>query len=319
MRKRAIITLALGSQYYYRMALALMISAHRFGKERYEYIIFTDKDKLPYYQVPEWIKVVNLSNRYHQSDEAKSWLHESFRIKSKILADDLIKNYDTLFLDADCYIFEDCFESIFTLIEENSMAIYGDYLPKGELWGKIDFCNVAAKAGYKVNNMWLNSGFIGRAADETGHFFVRKYGDLMQTYPYKPFIASKFWQAADEPYLATAYQIAAEKKYGHLPASVSSPASDIYITTYDAVLDTKEPLHPVVHSNYVKGSFQPSIIHFLGGLQVSHYRGLINKTVSFNLEGKLLRPYFRANYTYKRLKYYYKRLTDSTITEARDN
>lgn len=318
MRKRAIVTLAMGSQYYYRMALALMISARRFGGDRYEYVIFSDRAKLPYYHTPDWLRIIPLGERYFLNAQQGTKRGEGFRIKSMLLSDPFIKTYDALFLDADCYVFRNCFEELFSLIEKQSVAIYGSYSAEGALWGKLDYPGVAAKAGYKVKNMWLNSGFIGRAADELGLLFVQQYERLMKDYPFKPYIQSRFWQSADEPYLATAFQLAYQHMQRELPEQLPSPASSLFITTYDATLGTRNSNKPVVHSNYVKGSFAPAIIHFLGGVDMAYYRKLINRTVNFTLEGNMLRPYFRGRYSYERLKAIYKKLTDRTISETRD-
>lgn len=318
MNKRAIITLAVGSQYYYRMALALMISAQKFAKDNYQYIIFSDREPLPYYQTPQWLKVVKLGNRYYKQDSSGSNRFQGFLLKSMILSDEIIKDHDVLFLDADCYVFKNCFDDIFSIIGSHSMAIYGSYLPEGEIWGKINFPEIAAQAGFTVRNMWLNSGFIGRAANQVGREFAQSYESLMSTYPLKPYMPTKFWQYADEPYLALALQLTAGRNNISIQSHLPSPPSDIYITTYDAKVSFKDKYHPVVHSNYVKGTFQPGIIHFLNGLDVSSYRSLVNRTVRFNLRGKLLRPYFTGVYMYKKMKYYYKRLTDLTLTEARD-
>jgi hypothetical protein len=318
MRIRAIITLATGSQYYYRMALALMTSAHKFGGDKYKYIIFSDKEVIPYYNVPDWLEIVKLSERYFQNSSGQTSKGEGFRIKSMILSDQAITSYDTLFLDADCYIFRNCFDEIFETISQHSMAIYGNYLPEDELWGKINFQQVATSAGLKVRNMWLNSGFIGRAADNWGFLFIEKYQSMMNNYIFKPYIKSKFWQSADEPYLAAAFQIILQQKYNALPSHLPSISSDIYITTYQATLTISDPFHPLVHSNYIKGTFRPAIIHFLNGIDLPYYNRLINQTVSFNLKGTLLRPYFRGQYSIKKLKYFYKRLTNWSITESRD-
>lgn len=318
MRKRAIVTLATGSQYYYRMALALMISAYKLEGDKYDYFIYADREKLPYYETPEWLNIIQLSDRYRGKEELKISRAAGFRIKSMVLSDPLIKDHDALFLDADCFIFKSCLDQLFESIEKNSIAIYGGYMPEGMLWGKLDFQEVAFKAGYRVRNMWLNSGFIGRAADEMGLLFVQQYEYLMKNYPFRPFIASRFWQSADEPYLATAFQLAHTKTLGSLPENLPSVSSDFFVTTYEASIDCRDITKPIVHSKYIGGVFQPAIIHFLGGIDIPYYRKLINQTVKFNLEGTLLRPYFRGNYTYKKILYYSKRLTDRTITESRD-
>lgn len=318
MRKRAIVTLATGSQYYYRMALALMISAHKFGGDRYDYFIFSDQSKLPYYQVPSWLNVIRLSERYYEHKDGKNSRGEAFRIKTMILSDHILNNHDTLFLDADCYVFKDCFEEIFALIEQHSMAVYGEYMSEVQLWGKINLSEVAAKAGYSVKNMWLNSGFIGRSTDKWGFHFIEKYESLMKDYPFRPYIQSKFWQNSDEPYLATAFQLVYKQKHKVLPINVPSPSSDIYITTYDSKIDMHDLFHPVVYSNYIKGAYYPAIVHFLNGIEMNPYRKLINKTVNFDWKGTIMRPYFRGQYTLKRLKYYCKRLTNLNITESRD-
>jgi hypothetical protein len=300
------------------MALALMISAHKHGGDKYAYFIFSDKEALPYYNVPEWLNIIKLSEKYYQTKSGQTSKGEGFRMKSMILSDSVIASYDTLFLDADCYVFRDCFEEIFEIINTQSMAIYGNYLSDGELWGKINFREVAAKAGFTVKNMWLNSGIIGRAANEWGYVFIEKYQSMMSDYLFKPFIQSKFWQSADEPYLAAAFQLVYQQKNQTLPDIFTSVTSDLFITTYDATLNVKDPLNPVVHSKYVKGTFQPAIIHFLNGVDLPYYKKLINQTVSFNLKGALLRPYFRGQYGIKKLKYYYKRLTNWNVTESRD-
>jgi hypothetical protein len=302
------------------MALALMISARKFAKDNYQYIIFSDRETLPYYETPKWLKVVKLGSRYYKQDTSGSGsirLH-SFLLKSLILSDEVIEDCDALYLDSDCYVFRDSFEDIFRIIETYSMAIYGEYLPEGEIWGKINFPEVASKAGFTVRNMWLNGGFIGRAANQAGMDFIKCFESMNSRYPLKPYMPTKFWQYTDEPYIAIALQLTAEQHkiaiYPHLP----SPSSDIFITTYDAELEFKSKYHPVVHSKYVKGTYHPAILHFLNGMDIFSYRRLVNQTVRFDLKGSLLRPYFRGVYMYKKLKYYYKRLTDLTITDPRD-
>jgi hypothetical protein len=302
------------------MALALMISARKFAKENYQYIIFSDRETLPYYETPEWLKVVKLGSRYYKQDSSGSGsirLH-SFLLKSLILSDEVIEDCDALYLDSDCYVFRDSFEDIFKVIDTYSMAIYGEYLPEGEIWGKINFPEVASKAGFTVRNMWLNGGFIGRAANQAGMDFIKCFESMISGYPLKPYMPTKFWQYTDEPYIAIALQLTAKKHKISIDPHLPSPSSNLYITTYDAEVDFTDKHNPVVHSNYVKGTYQPGIIHFLNGMDISSYRELVNKSVQFNLEGKLLRPYFRSIYIYKKLKYYYKRLTDSKVTEAKD-
>ena len=317
-RPRAIVTLAMGSYYYYRMALALMLSANRAGGNDYKYFIFSDNPAFSGLIIPEWLQVVKLSHRYNSAESPITSRGDGFRLKSMILSDEAIQNYDVLFLDSDCYVFKNSFENIFELIERNSIAIYGDFSPEGQLWGRLDFTGVALKAGYTMKNMWLNSGLIGRAADPLGVQFAMTYEKLMKDYPFRPYIKSKFWQVADEPYLATAFQLVMLENFSKLPDRIPSPSSNDYITTYSAEVDNKNRLSPVVHSTYLKGSFSPSIIHFLGGMSNSFYHGLVNDIVEFNLKGQLVRPYFRTKYEVKRLLYYLKRITDHNIKEARD-
>ena len=317
-RQRAIITLAMGSNYYYRMALALMLSAYRLGGKEYNYFIFSDVPVLPGLVTPDWLEVVPLSNRYYSSEKQITSRGEGFRVKSMILSDERIQNYDVLFLDSDCFVFKNSFDKIFQLIEQTSIAIYGDFAPEGQLWGRLDYSTVALKAGYKVKNMWLNSGFIGRAADPLGRQFAAMYEKLMRTYPFRPYIKSKFWQAADEPYLATAFQLVMLENFSMLPERIPAPSSEDYLTTYYAKVDSTEKLNPIVYSAYLNGSFTPSIIHFLGGMTDSYYRSLVNDIVEFNLKGQLLRPYFRSKHEMKRLLYYLKRVTDYNIREVRD-
>jgi hypothetical protein len=300
------------------MALALMISAHKFAKGNYQYVIFSDREILPYYKTPHWLKVVKLGSRYYKEDSSGSIRLHSFLLKSMILSDEVIQDHDALYLDSDCYVFRDSFEDIFQIIDNYSMAIYGQYLPEDEIWGKINFPEVASKAGFTVKNMWLNGGFIGRAANQIGMDFVKRFESMMSAYPLKSFMPTKFWQYTDEPYIAIALQLTAEQYKIPIQSHLPSPSSDLYITTYDAKVDFKDKHHPVVHSRYVKGTYHPGIIHFLNGLDVSTYRRLVNQTVHFDFRGTILRPYFRGLYIYKKLKYYYKRLTDLTITEARD-
>jgi hypothetical protein len=143
---------------------------------------------------------------------------------------------------------------------------------------------------------------------------------LMKNYPFRPYIQSRFWQNSDEPYLATAFQLVYEQKHQVLPEYVPSPSAEIYITTYDTKVEMQNLLHPVVYSNYIyiKGAYYPAIIHFLNGIEMHSYRRLINQTINFAWKGNIMRPYFRGQYTLKRLRYYYKRLTNLTITESRD-
>ena len=317
-RPRAIVTLAMGSYYYYRMALALMLSAQRLGGNDYGYFIFSDISAFSGLVIPEWLNVVKLSDRYHGSQAQITSRGDGFRIKSMILSDEVVQKYDVLFLDADCFVFSNSFESIFELIEKESIAIYGDFAPEGQPWGRLDYTGVALKAGYTMKNRWLNSGFIGRAANPLGARFAATYEKLMSSYPFRPYIKSKFWQVADEPYLATAFQLVMLEKFSKLPDNIPSPSSNDYITTYFAKVDSKNKLTPVVHSAYLKGSFTPSIIHFLGGMSNSFYHALVNDIVEFSFKGQLVRPYFRTKYEMKRLLYYLKRITDYSINEVRD-
>lgn len=317
-KQRAIITLAVGSPYYYRMAMALMLSAYRLGGKDYHYFIFSDVPIFSGLVTPNWLQIVELSKRYYSSEKQSTSRGNGFRIKSMILSDEAIQKYDVLFLDADCFIFKNSFDRIFQLIEKNSMSIYGDFASDGQLWGALDYPGVALKAGYKVKNMWLNSGFIGRAADPLGMQFAATYEKLMKDYPFRPYIQSKFWQATDEPYLATAFQIVMMENFSRLPDTMPSPSSDDYVTTYLATIDSKKEFSPVLHSQYLNGTFSPAIIHFLGGMSNSYYRVLVNNIVEFNLQGQLQRPYFRTIRVMKKMLYYLKRVTDKSIKEARD-
>jgi len=300
------------------MALALMLSANRVAGKEYKYLIFSDVPLFSGLITPDWIQIVKLSERYYSTEKQGTSRGEGFRVKSMILSDEIIQSCDVLFLDSDCFVFKNSFDKIFPLIETNSIAIYGDFAPEGQLWGRLDYSDVALKAGYKVKNMWLNSGLIGRAADPMGKQFAATYEKLMQNYPFRPYIKSKFWQAADEPYLATAFQLVMLENFLTLPEKIPAPSSEDYLTTYSAKVDYTKKLDPVVDSTYLNGSFSPSIIHFLGGMNNSYYRSLVNDTVEFNLKGQLLRPYFRAKYEIRRLLYYIKRVTDYNIKEARD-
>jgi hypothetical protein len=308
----------MGSNYYYRMALALMLSAHKVAGNDYKYLVFSDVAEFSGLVTPDWVQIVKLSTRYYSQEEQITSRGNGFRIKSMILSDEIIQSCDVLFLDSDCFVFKNSFDKIFQLIEKNSIAIYGDLAPKGQLWGSLDYPGVALKAGYKVENMWLNSGFIGRAADPVGVQFAATYEKLMKDYPFRPYITSKFWQANDEPYLATAYQLVMLENFSALPERIPAPSSDVYITTYLAEVDDTNKLNLIVHSAYLNGSFSPSIVHFLGGMTNSFYRNLVNGIVKFNSKGQLLRPYYRAKHEMKRLLYYLKRITDYNVKEARD-
>lgn len=306
------------SAFYYRMAVALMISAQKRAGNDYTYIIFSDVGKLNELHVPDWIRIEKLSEFYSSTKERSTRRSEGFRIKSMILSDDILKEYDVLFLDADCFVFDNCFDRVFDLIQENSVAIYGAYAEEGQLWGRFDFVNAASRAGYTVRNMWLNSGFIGRAGDALGLRFASYYRSLMDNYPFRPFIESRFWQTADEPYLATAYQLAMREFKPKLPDAIPGPTSDDFATTYQAVVDSTIRNRPVLHSRYLNATYEPSIIHFLGGMNEGYYRSLVNETVNFTIQGQLLRPVHRGNHIAHRLRYYVRRLFDFSIKELRD-
>jgi hypothetical protein len=317
-RKKAIITLAMGSAFYYRMALALMMSAQRRAGDGYQYIIFSDVDSLHGLQVPPWLTVTKLSSRYNSPAHGVTSRSEGFRIKSMILSDETLTNFDVLFLDADCFVFDNCFDRLFEQIRNNSIAIYGGYAADGQLWGRFDFVSAASKAGYSVRNMWLNSGFIGRAGDALGLRFANFYRSLMDSYPFRPFTESRFWQTADEPYLATAYQLAMLEVWQELPDNIPGPSSNEFATTYQAVIDKKTRYRPVLHSRYLNASYSPSIVHFLGGMNENYYRGLVNETVRFTWQGLLLRPLHRSRHIAHRVRYYLRRMFDWKIKELRD-
>ncbi len=61
MPQRTIITLAIGPHRYARMALAMMESCRRFGGDRFEYRVYSDRtDFLPHYRTPARLRVYQM-------------------------------------------------------------------------------------------------------------------------------------------------------------------------------------------------------------------------------------------------------------------
>jgi len=303
MKKRTIITLAVGSQYFSRMALALMYSCRRFAGNKLDYIIFSDQEYLPYYQIPSWLQIRRVSIDDLNKKDLTQVKSRGWYLKSQLMMEPMLCDRTVLFLDADSWVFADQFDKIFDLIEKESVVIYGDYLREDVTWGEINFPQVAEKAGIKVKNMWLNGGVFGRASDPIGHSFARLYKELMEEYPFRPYIESNFWKAADEPYLATAYQLAHLENHLPAPEKIKSFSSDIYMTTYLATITDTHTDRPRVTTTYLDlHSHNPAIIHFLGGMRIPYYRKLVNSTARMTTTGKLLQPVFAMKFLLGRAK-----------------
>jgi hypothetical protein len=284
MRRKAIVTLAIGDLYF-DMAFACINTARKFLGKECEYVIFyanlkNDKKK-------DYLNDVHLEDidaliyRRKKKDELEKmpFLYRTF--KSIPFAHKKYLDYDMLFLDADSLVFFDKFDEIFDYVQKKSLLIFGsyradDYCHIVQNGYKLNLMEQARNLGYEnIKNMGINSGFVGRAGDHIG----QKFGKLLDELIIKDELVFPPNYYNDELYFMMAFQLAiwGDKDKG------KTIGSGIVCTTHGADIIIKNGHHNVYKRLSGEGLIEkPAIVHYVGKTNTSEYRKTMKRNLPFN-------------------------------------
>lgn len=280
MKRRALVTLSIGNNYF-RLGLGLMISSYRFLKNEIEYVIFYANADPSLFNVPHWITLIEINLAYPIEN---AW--SGMRYKAIPLIHKECLNCDVLFLDADTLVYENRLSDVFDIIRQKSVLVYGKFAGPHDIWLtdeksdiRLNLKSAAALIGYDVDNLFLNSGIIGRANDSIGHEFAEMLAILLDKMPLQPWLKqSPRIACSDEPYVSIAYQLSTI----NTDKGQNMISHDIYQTTVGAYLSYDSNERPTIHKPHLELETKNcAIVHFVAHSQNPNYMARISELVPF--------------------------------------
>jgi hypothetical protein len=271
MFRPAVTTLAIG-HVYLRLAIAMLKSCRSFLGERAVYYVFYTDANPKLFEIPSYVQLVRIARPIPLDTR-----FAARRYKYVPLTHYRLRFRDVLFLDADVIAYHDTLSPILRTIEQSSMLLAGTIAP-GLTWprgeeGEFGLGATTDNNGVPLEDMRINSGLIGRAANKRGRRFASIMKRELLDLSFFPFVGEYF---NDEPYVARAYQMAARELGGGALLGDNKK----YATTAAGRFSYNESGQPVIHKDTLTDPIEnPGIVHFVGFTQFPEYLELVEEKV----------------------------------------
>lgn len=275
-------TLAIRDRYL-RYAVASMKSLHRFFGDTVDYVVFFGWANTPDYDVPEWIKLVNIEDFAAERDtihyetgkpveNAEEYYlgtrYAARDMKSIPLVHPVCDGSDVVFFDADTIAFDSGVVNLVAEVNQSDFyCVRGKkkdedrFLKRGgRFYSFQDYKNAVARHDYTITqNIYTHAGLMGRKSNDIGLKISKHFERLLCEKPLLwPRERSYF---GDEHYLNIAFQCTEGVAQAHLPTE--APANNLFYAT------TKSPVshggidESPVFKHHDGSLIKPSMVHFV--------------------------------------------------------
>lgn len=254
MRKRSVLTIATGKEYYINLAVNLARSFlywHPDGSIIFQLV--TDLPELVPPDVRSRIQIIQVN---------PGELGTGFT--PKLHLDKLVSEGQTFFIDSDCLIFESL-DRLFERFKGHSVSVVGNYIAQGEWFGNIDaICrqfNIPHMPKFNGGLYYLEKGATATAVYSTARELENKYDEI-------GFVRLRD-RPNDEVLMALAMQLNGQTPVIDDGAIMSDPQAcpggyEIDVITGKRWLINPPAPHPLHQSWYPFIKVSPAIFHFLG-------------------------------------------------------
>ena len=284
-KRRTITTIAIGD-HYLRCGLACMMSCRDVERDDYRHVVFHAHADPIRFHIPDWVELVDVNDEVfsvvtpeelaYNGKLARQFKYIPFVHESCI--EDSI-----LFLDCDVIVYEDRFPELFEIIESRSALVNGRWQNDSPVYQDkshnfaLDLVSEGERLGLSLTNLALNSGVIGRAADEIGHEFGRTMKELLIEKPLTPYPNDRYFN--DEAYVSVAFQLSVK---GSEAGEIKLPTR-CYCSTYiDGILKDEASGWPDIHIPSLQRLVtKPSLIHFIGHRRYPYYLNVVEEKVPY--------------------------------------